>query len=507
MSSARTTRPEPPDDRPRPVSSPDEAVRRLFGLGSVYALVLGVQMLSGLLVLPVLTRLLAPAEFGVVAAALVVYMILSVIAAAGLPDAATRAFFVPGGDEGAPGDATREARRLISALLWLVPPVALIADLTGPLWAAPLGLHYGAVLRLGVWCGGAGALLAGAQALLRVTERVWSFLVVTLVATLGGQGLGLMLTALHHSPAAYMAGVTIGTSTAAVIGLLATGALRAGPPRTAQLRRGLAIGLPMVPHSLAVSMLASADRILIVAVLGLRAAGRYQVAYAVGGVGVAVIIALNQAWLPLSLGTRPHQRWEILAATSRVVQLAAGLIAVALALVAPLALVVAAPASYDRAGLVSTVAIVAFSAVPYATCGTYFQIVFVSGRTRVMALAAPVAAAVNIALNLVLLRPLGLIGAAIATVVAYALLPVIVAVRARRLVSLPGVARDASIAWLLVAPFVVAGALLPATPAGVTARIVAGLLVAALTPTLLRAATRSPPSGRPNPQPVLPLSP
>ena len=175
-----------------------------------------------------------------------------------------------------------------------------VADLTGPLWAPALGLHYGSVLRVGVWCGAAGALLSGAQALLRVAERVWSFLIAALVAVIGGQGLGLTLAAIEHSATAYMTGIMIAMVLAAAVALLITGTLRAARPRLRELRRGLAVGLPIVPHSLAVAMLAAADRVLIVALLGLRAAGRYQVAYAIGGVGVAVITAINQAWLPLS---------------------------------------------------------------------------------------------------------------------------------------------------------------------------------------------------------------
>ncbi len=490
-------------ERPDPVLSAEDAIRRLFGRGSVYALVVAIQMLSGFLVMPALTRLLAPTAYGQIAAALVVYLAVSIIASAGLPDAAARRFFAPGRP---PANASREARRLIASLLWIAPLVALAADLTGQLWANPIGMHYGAVLRLAVWCGAAGALLAGAQALLRVAERVWAFLTTAVVAAVGGQGLGLGLAVVQRSPSAYMAGVTIGTALGAAVGLLATGTLRVRPARPAELRRGLGLGLPMVPHSLAVSMLASADRILIVALLGLRSAGRYQVAYAVGGVGVAIITALNQAWIPLSLGTRSEQRWPILLATSRVVLLAAGVVAAVLSLLAPLALLVAAPASYGRAGLVSVVALVAFSAVPYASCSTYFQVVFVSGRTRIMALAAPVAAAANVGINLALLHPLGLVGAALATLAAYTLLPVIVAVRARRLVPLPGAARDAAAACLLTAPFVTAGAFLPPNPAGVIGRVAAGLVIAALIPPLLRAVRPASPSVPSSPQPVVPAS-
>src|SRR5262249_7677283 len=115
--------------RPAPADPTDAALRRLIGRGSVYALVLGIQMLSGFLGLPVLTRLLAPAAYGEIAAALVVYLAVSIVATAGLPDSAARAFFGHAPQPAGPN----EARRLVAALFWIAPLVALAADLTGPL--------------------------------------------------------------------------------------------------------------------------------------------------------------------------------------------------------------------------------------------------------------------------------------------------------------------------------------------------------------------------------------
>ncbi len=461
-------------------ATPDEALRRLFGRGSIYTLVLVIQMLIAFLVVPVVTRLLTPSAYGLLAAALVVYALLSILAAAGLPEASSRSFF-------AGPDGPRRARRLVFTITLIALAVAVIVDLSGPLWAPLLGLRFGAVLALAVWSGAAGAVLLGTQSLLRSAERAWAFAAVALIASVGGQGAGLLLTALLRSPTAYMAGIAAGTAIATVAGLAITGAWRSGLASRAELREAAALGLPIVPHSLAVSLLASADRVLIAAILGLAAAGRYQVAYAVGGIGVALITAMNQAWMPLLLGTSEENRWQILLVTSRALHICAGLVAGGLALVAPLALVLAAPASYGRHGLVAVAAVVAFSALPYATSGTYFQVVFLSGRTRIMALAAPLAALVNIGLNLILLRTWGLVGAAFATVVAYAVLPVVVATSARRMVSLPQAARDALTAWMLAAPFVVAGALLPPGWVGVSGRIAAVLIAAAGAGMLLRA--------------------
>ena len=482
-----------PHERPPAVASPAEALRRLFGRGSVYTIVLTIQMSTALIVVPIATRLLSPSGYGHVAVGVVIFTLLAIVGALGLADAAARTFFA--GAEG-----PRRARRLVAAATGSAVLLSLVVDLTGSVWAPLFGLSYGGVLRAAVWAGAAGAILLGVQALLRVSERVWTFLVIAVVAAVGGQALAVSLAALTHSATAYMSGIAAGTGLAAIVGVIATGCLRSGVAGPGEVKAGLALGLPIVPHSLAVSLLASADRILIVGILGLASAGRYQVAYAVGGLGVALVTALNQAWVPLLLGARERGRWQILRATSAVVHVVAGIAGVTLALLAPLALVVAAPASYGRHALMPVAAIVAFSALPYATCSSYFQVVFVSGRTRVMAVAAPVAAAVNIALNLVLLPAIGLVGAAVATVVAYGLLPGVVAVIAHRLAPLAAVSRDSLRSWLLAAPFVAAGALIPPGVLGVAARVAALAVALAGATLLLRSAASQQTTAQPSPE-------
>jgi O-antigen/teichoic acid export membrane protein len=307
--------------------------------------------------------------------------------------------------------------------------------------------------------------------------------VIAVLASVGGQGLGVALLIWGDgSPASYMAGLTIGTCGAALLGLIVTGSLRTAPPNRAQARRALALGLPLVPHSLATFLLVSADRVAIGRILGLDAVGRYQVAYAIGGFGVSIITALNQAWLPLLLGAEREKRWEILRATSRAVHRTGGLVAAAIALATPLGLLVAVPASYGRGELVAVSAVVAFSILPYATSCTFFHAIFLEGRTKIMALAAPLAVLVNVAVNVALLHTTGLVGASIATVVSYAFLAGFAAWASGRLVPLPGTLRDSLVAWAIAAPLVAAGAWLPLGPAGTALRLLlgAGVVVAAV---------------------------
>lgn len=459
--------------RPPAATSGSEALRRLFGRGSVYTIAVALQMSSALLVVPVVTRVLSAKSYGTIAAAVVVFTTVSLVGAAGLPEAASRTFF-----EGERGPL--DAHRLVAAIVVLAAGVALVADLTGPLWASFFSLRYSGVVRLAVWGGAAGSVMLGSQSLLRTTDRAWRFLIVSAVASVGAQLLGLGLTIAFRTPVAYMAGLTIGTAAAALVGIAFTRSVSHGLPGLRRLGSGLALGLPLIPHGLAVYLLASVDRIAIASVIGLAATGRYQVAYAIGGIGVALVTAMNLAWIPLLLGAEKRVQQEILATTSRMVHRFGVVVVGVLALAAPLGLLASAPASYGRDTLVPVSAIVAFSALPYATLSTYFNIVFMNGRTRVMAVAAPIAAAVNFALNLLLLPVVGLVGAAAATVLAYALLAAIIGVASRRCARPKELLGPIGWSWAAATPLVAAGALLPPTTLGAALRAVAVMVLLAV---------------------------
>jgi len=143
-----------------------------------------------------------------------------------------------------------------------------------------------------------------------------------------------------------------------------------------------------------------------------------------------------------------------------------------------LLLQLAAPPSYDPATLTDVTVLVAASLLPYVLYLSHVHIVFFHRRTGVLALATPVAAAVNVALNVVLIPRWGLGGAALASLLGYGLLAALVAVVARRIQVVPWDLRR----WLLagvVGVVVVAAALaLPASGA-VAVTIRAGATVAA----------------------------
>lgn len=390
--------------------------RELFGRGSVYTLASAVQAGSALLILPLVTRLLDPSDYGLVATATVVAQLLAVLASLGLNGAVMLEYFTP--------DGPARARRLVGIAGLVALVVVALADATSPIWASGFAeLSLDVDLRLAIWSAAPLAVLAASQAMLRSRRRPFAFVVATCVATVGGYGLGALLVVLTDGGAtAYLAGVLIGAGAGAAIGLACGGV--SGPRRTdgPLFRSALRVGLPLVPHVVALFALLAADRLLIERILGLGAAGRYQVAYLIGGAAISLLVAVNNAWSPMIIGAPAGERWRLLASTTRDLErLVPGLFA-GVALLAPILVALAAPGEYDPADLAPVTVVVAMSVLPFLWYLSAVHVVFFHRRTGVLARTTPTATVFALVGNLLVLRAWGLMGAAVVTVASYAFL-------------------------------------------------------------------------------------
>lgn len=442
--------------------------RALFGAGGVYTVGRLFQLLAGVLVVPVLTRALGPRDLGTVAAALVVVQLLAMLSAAGLPAALTRVAVDPGGREHAKG--------IVLTVLVLAAPTAGIAHLTGPMWSSMFNdLEYGTAAQLAVLTAVPLAVLAAAQSVFQAQRRAARFVATTLLATAGGQALGLALVFADadRSPSRYLAGNLIASSLAAMLAVgftgLSTGALRDRRP----LRTAFAIGLPTVPHLLGLYLLAAGDRVVIERLRGLDDVGRYQVAYALGTLGLVALTALNNAWAPLVYGAPDERRWTDLADTSSVLTHLAALAAAGLAFGAPLVVRVAAPAEYDHHLLATTSAIVGLAVVPYVAYLARVHVLFQTGRTRSLAVITPVTGLGNVLLNLAVIPVAGLPGAACVTVATYTAQALLVHQRSTRMAAVAWNLREDARSWAAAASLVVIGASVPGTGPWLALRTVA----------------------------------
>jgi len=446
--------------------------RHLLGKGSIYTLGSVLQLSGAALAIPVVTRLLDPAEYGTVALALTIQLFVTTLSALGVPAALTRVYFETEGD----GKGTARGLVLSTGLVALGGTV--LGLLTALAWAPLLVPGEAGAVMLGVAIALPGALITASLALLRVQERPLSFITVSLVSNFGAQLLGIAcLLLVTRTPAAYLAGYGAAMAVAALGATFLTGAIRAAPAPRRALREAIGYGLPTVPHTLSVFILALGDRIVIQLISGLNAVGKYQLSYAVGGLGMNFLSSLQNAWVPLTFGAEEHLRWRSLAETAALVTRLAALICGLIALLARPLLSIVAPSEYDPTFLAEITAVLALSSLPWATYLPRSQVLFWTKHTKPLAWITPSAAVLNLALVAVLLPPFGLVGAAAATVLAILYEAVVMDLAAGRVASVPWRWRAELAHYGAGAVFVALALALPATFAGDAVRVLLATLV------------------------------
>lgn len=462
--------------------TPDsDAVRGVLGRGSLYSVATIVQLGAGLVTIPVLTRLLDPDEYGILTAALVSQAVLTNLAAFGIPPAISRAFFLDSGPRG--------ARSLIGATAIAAVVVGLLALATGALWSQAFSeVPYGPELKLAAVSAIASAILLAAQAALQAEERVREYMIGAVIATAGAQVLGVAAALAFGGGSAYLAGFTVGLYIAVAYSWRKAG-LELGPLRNRAeasplLRTAFRVGLPTIPNGLALYLLAAGDRIVVERIEGLAAGGTYYIAYAVGSLGIFLSAALNGAWAPSLYGSDEDVRWSFFADSAVAIARVVALVSAAFGLAAPIALEVLAPSDYDLSGLGEVSALVAASAIPYLWYLTGLNVVIWQGRSGILAIATPVAVTFNLVLCAILIPPMGLVGAALATLAAYLLLGAMTWVRARSMAEVPW---DAKALALAAAPAAAGLAVALALPEDGLWLIVRGALAAGFALAALKA--------------------
>ncbi|HEY1237980.1 MAG TPA: lipopolysaccharide biosynthesis protein [Solirubrobacterales bacterium] len=386
----------------------------MLGKGSVYTLGTALQLFAAALAIPVITRLLGSAEFGAVALAMAVQLMLTGLATLGLPVAILRLFF----DHERTADGAATARSLIVSAALIAAAILFPILLTGLLWAPALSPGNAESVLLGVFLALPAGVVGACLALLRAQERPRPFIVITLLASTGAQLLGIGALLIDRHPFAYLIGVAIAYLSAAIVALRLTDTIGSPAAHRALLEPALRYGIPTIPNTISVTVLAVGDRIVIQAISGSSAVGKYQIANAFGTLAVGFLVGLQNAWIPITFGASEERRWATLAEIAGLVTRLAALGAGVLALVALPVLKIVVPADYDPGHLADVASVAVLTSLPVVAFIAHGQVLLWTKHTKPLIVISPVAAALNLVLVAVLLPPFGLIGAAAATVLA-----------------------------------------------------------------------------------------
>jgi O-antigen/teichoic acid export membrane protein len=377
-------------------------------------------MLAGVVLLPALTRMLSDTDYGLVAVALIVIQFGTILMGLGLSLSIVRHAILE--ESGLPG-----ARGLVVSSLLTAGVICALGLVSGRWWSGMLlGQPWVLALGLAVLAAAAAAVVANVQALLRAEDRAWLFVALASAGTLIGPlvGILLMLTT-ERTPRAYVVGLAVAYLCAAGYGVVFV--MRSGDVlfRRRELGLALKVGLPTIPHQLALA-LATGAMVLIATrhygqeslESGLRATAWLTVALFIGIVPTYVTSALNNAWAPLVMRAPASERAETINKTAVDIGWIAACGSSVIALLAPWFIQIVAP-TYPVNTMVPVVATVATVAVLSVTYLASSHLIFVSGRTTGLAISTPISLGVGIVTASVLVGPLGLFGASSGIVAMY----------------------------------------------------------------------------------------
>lgn len=376
------------------------------------------------LLLPVYTRFLTTADFGLVSLASSAALLLAMTCRLGLDAAALRMHH----------ELSTVDRR---AMYTTVVVMSSLAALSVAALGVVAGLAFvGRDLMAGVATAGALALAIGALNTLqflpstwfRATDQTGRYLGVALAAFGAVVVVTLALVVVVPlgavgSLTGQLAGAVVAAGAAAVI-------LWRQRPWTLRWdlgREALAFGLPLLPHSMAGWVLNVSDRWLLGLLLGVAAVdaigfiGVYSLGYQLGYAVGLVAISFNAAWLPFLYRLGRSERASAVLRESTTLAVAGfAALAAALAILAPELVAWLAPPAWSQAADVA--AVVAMASALNAAGLMVASGIYLDRRTRLVPVLTMAAAAANVGANVILIPLLGIMGAAWATLIAYGVL-------------------------------------------------------------------------------------
>jgi O-antigen/teichoic acid export membrane protein len=383
----------------------------IYGLGGLVSRILAV------LLLPLYTRYLSPSDYGKVETLIALTTVLGIALRMGIHSAFFRFYF------DSPDPAAR--RLVVRTSFWFTMAMATAGLVAGLVLAGPIAeVLFGSgddselvmAAFVGLW---AGMNYEQLTSLFRVEERSVAFVSASLANIFLTIGATLLLVvALDKGPI----GVIVGNFT----GTLLVYAVLIGYRREQlglQFDRGLLremnrFGVPLVPTALFLWVTNFSDRLFLVRLADTTEVGLYSVGVRIASAMVLLLTAFRLAWPAFAYSIdddREAQRTYAYVLTYLVA--ITTWVAAALALLSPWIVDwIAAP---DFAESSRVVGPLAFAAVAF---GGYIVVAIGIGRakrTQFNWVVTGAAAVVNVALNLLLIPPYGMMGAAVATVAAY----------------------------------------------------------------------------------------
>jgi O-antigen/teichoic acid export membrane protein len=389
-------------------------LRRLATTGAAYTAASILSKLIAVALLPLYTRYLTTADYGAAEVMFAAVVSASILIRFGMIEALLRFYYKE--DE----DPARVVSTSFAALFWASTAAALIAlPFAEPISEALLDEPAPDLARIaigGLWVA---TLHEYLLTLFRLEERARAFFTVTVANVLAAIALTVVLVVGQDEGARGLLLGSYASGAAFVLGLIVVHRRRLSLlVDRPLLRRMTRFGLPTMPAELSLYALNFVDRLVIVRSLGLAEAGLYSLAVKFAQAVNVLVRGFQLAWPPLAYSIRDDgEARRVYAAV--VTWFVAGCAFVVTGMWLFSRWIVRALAdpkffdSYEAIGLIAT------GVTLYALYMVLVVILGRTGRTELNLPATIAALVVNVVLNIVLVPPLGIVGAGLALVVSY----------------------------------------------------------------------------------------
>ena len=275
-----------------------DLLKKLFGQSSTYAFGSILARGIGLILLPVYTRYLTPAEYGIVAVAGIVVNILGDVLTGGSRGAALKFFYEYEG----------KSRRkfygsLLTALVLGGGGLFLFVDYFGEeiFGFALEKTPYSPYIRMALWMAFLkSALVKTVQQRLKANEQALAYTLINIGIAVCTAGLTVWWIVVEGDGAVgAVRGRLVGMAIMAVV-CVGTIVPHARPAfNRTMLKRAFLYSIPLVPHYLSHWVLSSADRFLLERMASLSEVGVYNIGYKIG-MGMSLIASSgNNSLVPL----------------------------------------------------------------------------------------------------------------------------------------------------------------------------------------------------------------
>jgi O-antigen/teichoic acid export membrane protein len=413
--------------------------RRLARGSIIYGLTsFGLRSL-GFALLGVYSRYFSPHDYGIVGLAESIGVVVSILSGLGLENAIRLLYFQFVGDE----QRLRSYLGTVLRFAAVASTVSLILSyLFGPLIISRVAPNWDVkffpYLALAIFTTIASQLFQCRLAIYQCQERLSAQAAFVVLQSLSTTifTFGLVVWT-RHGAAGLLAARALGAGVTLLVATACSGPLLRAKPNWADVRETLGISLPLVPHGLWAVGLIVIDRFILQHYRPLSEVGLYALAYNIGFIMTMITASLSRAWTPLffSLLLNGDQGRRTAGGIFDDLVVLLFLIASAGILLAPLCVHWFFDSHYWPAARLAPIVLGAYM---FHSAFVLFQISAIQARrTALVSLVSGIAFFSNVALNFAWVPSHGMVGAAYATLAAYTLEMVLIAILAHRALPLP----------------------------------------------------------------------